>query len=208
LHLLNPFQNSKESYYFDTKKILHLRQELTKDVLAWNLNCFMSKTYPDCKDNEKLEITKSGTVFMNVIKDASDNITQISLVDMISPIKCRYIYSKCVSSNNKKEKTMSKEERFACESELSKEDLIKEVTEILNSEIHKKKTVWSLDKYNNIKDNIQSVKEKYSDIKNFDNIVEYLGYRNDDLPYSADLRDSLTQNIFTIAYMFKKNRFI
>jgi hypothetical protein len=209
LHLLNPFQNSKESYYFDTKKILHLRQELTKDVLAWNLNCFMSKTYPDCKDNEKLEITKSGTVFMNVIKDASDNITQISLVDMISPIKCRYIYSKCVSSNNKKEKTMSKEERFACESELSKEDLIKEVTEILNSEIHKKKTVWSLDKYNNIKDNIQSVKEKYSDIKNFDNIVEYLGYKkNDDLPYSADLRDSLTQNIFTIAYMFKKNRFI
>jgi hypothetical protein len=104
---------------------------------------------------------------------------------------------------------MSKEERFACESELSKEDLIKEVTEILNSEIHKKKTVWSLDKYNNIKDNIQSVKEKYSDIKNFDNIVEYLGYKkNDDLPYSADLRDSLTQNIFTIAYMFKKNRFI
>ena len=47
------------------------------------------------------------------------------------------------------------------------------------------------------------------DLNGFEDIVTYLDYsKNENLSYCADLNDSLTKNVFTIAYMFQKNQFI
>jgi hypothetical protein len=208
LHLLNPFQNSKESYYFDTKQILTLRKELIKDVLVWNLNCFKSKTYPDCINNEKLDVTSKGTLFLNMVKNEKGNITQASIINILSPIKSQYVYSKYVSSECKKEKGMKKEDRFACESIISEKQLIQEIKNILNCEMNKNKTVWSFEKDDFIKEGILSIKDKYK-IESNEDIVRELEYqKNENLTYSADLNDSFVQNIFMVAYMFKKNRFV
>lgn len=203
LHLLNPFQNQKISYYFDTKQILSLRKELLKDVLVYNINCFMAKTYPDIKHNKRMDVSK--TMFLNIVKDKEGNISQASIVNMISPIKCEYIYSKYVSSGTSKGSGMSKQERFACESVLSEEDLVRELKDVLYSDMNRDKVMWSFDETDLIFTN--SIKNFY-DLTSFKDIVSFLEYEKDpDLQYTADLDDSLFRNLFCLAYMFKKNYF-
>jgi hypothetical protein len=43
IHLLNPFRNEKCSFYFNSKKIMTLRNLVYKDIIAWNFNCYLSK---------------------------------------------------------------------------------------------------------------------------------------------------------------------
>lgn len=205
LHLLNPFQNQKLSYYFDTKHILSLRKELLKDVLIYNTNCFMAKTYPESRSLSKLDV--KNTMFLNILRDDKGSVLQASVLNMVSPIKCEFIYDKYVTSGSKKSKDMSKQDRFACESELSQEDVIKELDTILNSEINKSKTVWSFDGKCDFRET-KSIKREYY-VESFEEVVEILEYKkNEDLIYSADLKDSLIQNLFCISFMFKKNYFV
>lgn len=205
LHLLNPFQNQKISYYFDTKKILSLRKELLKDVLVYNLNSFMAKTYPDTKNNKKIDV--SNMLFLNILKDESGNITQASILNMLSPIKCEFVYSKYSSSGLKKNKDMSKQERFACESELTTEDISKELKDILHSDVNKDKTIWCFEKCDDIAI-VNSIKDEYK-LKEFNDIVKYFDYKkNEDLQYTSDFNDSLFVNIFCLAYVFSNNYFV
>ena len=204
LHLLNPFQNQKISYYFDTKQILSLRKELLKDVLLYNLNSFMAKTYPESKNNKRMDVSK--ILFLNIIKDEEGNILQGSILNMVSPIKCDFVYSKYSTSGISKEKGMSKQERFACESELTSEDIKKELTDVLHSDMNKDKVIWSFDDTDIIYTN--SIKHFY-DLKDFEELVEYLEYeKNKEIQYSADMNDSLFKNMFCLAFMFKKNYFV
>ena len=204
LHLLNPFQNSKISYYFDTKNILSLRKELVNDILIYNTNSFMAKLYPLTKTNKKLVV--SNTMFLNIMKNKDDNITQASIINMISPIKCEIVYNKYVSSGMKKTKNMLKEDKYACESSLTEEELIKELKNILYSEIHKDKIIWSFDTTDIIYTNSIS---SFYDLKDFNDVVEYLNYKkNEKLNYSADLNDSIVRNIFCLSYLFLKNNFV
>ena len=206
LHLFNPFQNQKISYYFDTKQILSLRKELLKDVLVYNINSFMAKTYPDSKTNKKLDISK--TMFLNIIRNERNEITQASILNMISPIKCEFVYSKYASSDSdEKTKKMTKQEKFACESTLTSDELEIEVKNILKSEMNKDKVIWSFDSIDDIF-YVNSIKHFYK-LDNFKDIVTYLDYKkNEELMYTADLEDSLFQNLFCVAYMFKKNYFV
>ena len=51
--------------------------------------------------------------------------------------------------------------------------------------------------------------KKISNIKEFDDIVEFLKYEEkEELNYSADINDSLVRNIFCLAFMFLKNRVV
>jgi hypothetical protein len=205
LHILNPFQNQKISYYFDTKQILSLRKELLKDVLIWNVNSYMAKTYPSTRNNKKLDV--SNTLFLNIIKNDEGEITQASILNMLSPIKCEFIYSKYSSSGMQKTKEMSKQERFACESEISSDDILKELADILKSDMYKDKVIWSFDNYDDII-YTNSIKHFYN-LKEFKDIIEYFKYaKNEELQYSADLEDSLFQNIFCLSYMFIQNYFV
>jgi len=205
LHLINPFQNQKISYYFDTKQILSLRKELLKDVIVYNLNSFMAKTYPDSKNNKKLDVSK--TMFLNIVRDKNGSITQASILNMISPIKCEFIYSKYASSDEDKTNKMSKQEKFACESVVSSKELEDEIKSILKSGMNKDKVIWSFDNHNDII-YTNSIKNFY-ELNKIEDIFSYLEYnKNPDLMYSADLNDSLFQNLFCLAYMFKKNYFV
>jgi hypothetical protein len=169
LHLINPFQNQKISYYFDTKQILSLRKELLKDVVVYNLNSFMAKTYPESKNNKKLDVSK--TIFLNIIRDKNGGITQASILNMISPIKCEFIYSKYASSDEDKTNKMSKQEKFACESILSSKELEDEIKTILQSGINKDKVIWSFGDYSDII-YTNSIKHFY-DLNKIEDIFSY-----------------------------------
>ena len=41
--LINPFRNERALYYFDSKKIMTLRNLVYTDILTWNMNCYLSK---------------------------------------------------------------------------------------------------------------------------------------------------------------------
>ena len=202
LHLLNPFQNSKISYYFDTKNILSLRKELLDDVLIYNLNSMMAKLYPTTKEKENIDITK--IIFLNILYDENNEPIQGSIINMVSPIKAELLYDKYVFSGNKKDKNMKKDEKTACESELTKEQFLSDIDGILNSEIYKDKKVWSFDKY---KDSI-SFKEEF-DLKNIEEVMDKLEYKkNEELHYSLDIKDSLCCNILCLSYMFFEKHFV
>ena len=205
LHLFNPFQNQKISYYFNTKKLVSLRKELLQDVLVYNINSFMAKTYPDTKDKKSLDV--SNTLFLNIIKDEHGNIKQASILNMLSPIKTEFVYSKYASSGENKTKNMSKEDRFACESALSSDDIMKEVKDILYAEVHKNKVIWSFEDYNDIIFT-NSIKSFYN-LNSFDDIVNHFEYkRNEELMYSADFTDSLFRNIFCLSFLFSQRHFV
>ena len=205
LHLLNPFRNEKISYYFDTKNILSLRKELLNDILIWNTNAMMAKMYPKTKDNKKLKICD--TLFVNIYKNKEGNVTQASIINMLSPIKAEILYNKYVTSGLKKTKDMKKEERFACESDLTSEELILEVNKILILEINKDKVIWTFEDYKEINIFTNSIKNHY-ELKNFENIVTFLEYKkNENLNYSADFTDSFVQNIFCISFLFFNTHF-
>jgi len=202
LHLLNPFQNSKISYYFDTKNILSLRKELLNDVLIYNLNSTMAKLYPITKNNEKIDVSKF--IFLNILYDVNNEPIQGSIINMVSPIKAELLYNKYVFSGNKKDKNMKKEDKTACESELTKEQFLSDIENILNSEIYKDRKVWSFDKF---KDSL-SFKEDFN-LKNIEEVMDKLEYKkNEELHYSLDIKDSLCCNILCLSYLFFEKNFI
>ena len=164
----------------------------------------MAKTYPESKNNKRMDVSK--ILFLNIIKDEEGNILQGSILNMVSPIKCDFVYSKYSTSGISKEKGMSKQERFACESELTSEDIKKELTDVLHSDMNKDQVIWSFDDTDIIYTN--SIKHFY-DLKDFEELVEYLEYeKNKEIQYSADMNDSLFKNMFCLAFMFKKNYFV
>ena len=201
IHILNPFRNEKISYYFDTKNILTLRMQITQDILLYNINSMMAKLYPTTSDNVRLDVSE--TLFVNVKKNNIGDITQVSIINMLSPIKCEYIYNKYVSSNDKKTKKMNKSEKFSCESDISSEELINEVTDILSSNLNKNKTLWSFESYDEFKFKTKSIKDEYN-IGDFSELIRKIKYEN----VMVDLNDSFVQNIFCISYMFLNNRFV
>lgn len=206
LHLLNPFQNEKVSYYFDTKNILHLRKEVIQDVLVYNTNSMMAKLYPTTKDKTKLVVSE--TLFLNIVKDEKGNLKQVSILNMLSPIKCELVYNKYVSSGLKKSKEMKNNEKYECESTLTENELIEELHKILNSEMNKNKTVWGFENYDKLKIKSKSIKEIYK-IEKIEDIATSLNYKkNEDLKYSINLSDSFSQNIFCMSYMFFQNHFV
>lgn len=207
LHLLNPFRNEKVSYYFDSKAILSLRMHVIQDILIWNINSMMAKLYPSTSENNKLNI--SDAIFMFVIYHNKSTIKQISIISMVSPIKCEFVYNKYVSQNTVKTKDMNKSDKFSCESNLSSDDIIKEVNNLLNSELYKDRNIWGFDSYDDIiEKEVYSIKELF-EFENIQEMVSLIGYeKNPDIKYSLNCDDAFYCNILTITFMFLNYHFI
>jgi hypothetical protein len=95
---------------------------------------------------------------------------------------------------------MKKEERFACESSLTEEELIDDVNKILKLDINRDKVIWVFDTYKEIDIMTNSIKHFYY-LNNFEEIIKFLNYTpNEDLTYSADFNDSFTINIFCLSF--------
>ena len=207
LHLFNPFRNEKASYYFDSKSILSLRMNVITDILIWNINSMMAKMYQNSRQCESLNV--SDTIFLHILKDSSGKVKQASLVNMISPIKCEFMYNKYVSSGNKKTKEMGKIDRFACESDVSSEDIVKEINGILNCDMNKDKNVWGFENYSDIveTDNY-SIKDNY-EIETMEEVMTSLNYvKNSEIKYSLDCDDSFYCLVLCLSFMFMNRHFI
>ena len=76
------------------------------------------------KDKTKLDV--SDTLFLNIVKDDSGSVKQVSILNMLSPIKCELVYNKYVSSGLKKSKEMKSIEKYECESSLLEVELVEE----------------------------------------------------------------------------------
>ena len=89
LTLLNPFRNEKSQYYFNSKNIISLRKLVTNDIIVWNTNCYLSKTY-NPKNKKTFNVDKK--LFVHINKNEEGDITQFSVLNMLSPTKIRLIY--------------------------------------------------------------------------------------------------------------------
>lgn len=206
LHLINPFRNERVSYYFDMKNILSLRKEVVNDILIWNTNAFMAKTYPERRDNPVLDV--SDTLFLNITRDALGKIREVSIVEMVSSIKCEIIYDKFVMIDAKKNKMMDREERFGCESSITEEMLLLEVRNILTSNLNKNKVIWAFEMYQEFSDlNIRSISEECS-LEDFNDVVSKLDYKPVENKGKLDLCESIIQNAFSLCYLFTVRKFV
>lgn len=208
LHLLNPLSNEHLTYYFDSKKILSLRNEILKDILIYNINSMMAKKYPEVKIKELPKINTEKLLFLYVNRNVDKQITQISILKMLSPIKCEYIYNKHVSNNLKKDKKMDKTTKKQTESEISLEDLLKEVNNMLSLKLYKDYTIISWDKVDEIKQDMIYTKEEYK-LEKFQDIIDYFKYKkNEELKYSLDFDDSFSCVLILLAYNFYNKYFV
>jgi hypothetical protein len=203
--LLNPFRNEKFSYYFNSESILTLRNLLTTDILIYNFNCMMAKMYPQVKDNKELqEIGVNDLIFLNVMKDG-DTITQVSLVQMLSPIKCDLIYNSY--SKLEKEIAENKIEKFRKESKVTEEEMLKEVNYILSSSQNKDKIILS-----NLED--KKIKSKLSLFENEfkadeDEVLDWLDYsKNEEKGFSLNWNDGLHLLFCRLTYLFFHRKFV
>jgi len=208
LHLLNPLSNEHLTYYFDSKKILSLRQEILKDILIYNINSMMAKTYPSVKIKQLPKINTDKLLFLHTKRNIKREITQISILKMLSPIKCEYIYNKHVSNGMKKDKKMDKSTKKQTEAELSMDQLLDEVNNMLASNLYKDYTLISFENIDEIKQKIIYIKDEFK-LNKFDDIIEYFKYtKNEDLKYCLDFNDSFSCVLISLGYTFFNKHFV
>ena len=212
VHVLNPFMNQCTSYYFDSKKIMCLRQKVHNDILVYNLNSMMAKLYPKSRNANLPKLNVKNTMFLDVRKNEDGKVIQVSLLNVLSPIKVEFIFNEFVSSNEeKKTKEMNREDRFQVEAIMTQKEIYKKVEEILLNPMNKDKEVWCFEK--DMVDNLPSVKYRFLKdeyhIPDEDSIVNFLGYKKDeDKTYSLPMDCSLTKNIFNVSFLFFNHTFV
>jgi hypothetical protein len=230
--LINPFMNERVCYYFKSKNILTLRRYLIQDLVIFNTNCMLSKLYNQntgvYTDNGKLgilcdeknqiderrvldnQIDKKSILkitddlLLYCTKNSDNDIIQINILEMKSPIKCEYLYNSFVKPEKDYEyieddNEISKIYRLRNESSKQMKDIEKEVNELLNNNLYKDRKIWMEKKYDFLKIKNENIR-LYSDFIPFNNckeLFEYIGYKkNPELIYSLDLNDALYCSIF------------
>ena len=227
--LINPFMNERVCYYFKSKNILTLRRYLIQDLVIFNTNCMLSKLYNQNNDRrefdnnfpkiegkiiKELKITDDLLIYCK--KDVSNNIIQVNILEMKSPIKCEFIYNSYIKIENSdllldnleiNTRTLDKINKLRNESIKKIEDVEKEVNELLNNNLYKDRKIWMEEKYDFLKIKDENIRLYSNSIpyKNCKEIFDFIGYKkNPELNYSLDLNDALYSNIFYL-YIFSIN---
>lgn len=204
IHLINPFRNEKVCYHFNSKKIMTLRRLIIQDMLLWNTNCMLSKMYNnDLLINKKPEMNITDHLFLHFIKDEDDNIIQVNILQMLSPIKVELVYNSFVHpyelNDNKK---LEKIYKLQLESSKTELQVINEVNDLLNNNIYKDKPIWMEEENNFLEFKENRDIKIYSSILDDKNAIEvFEGSRynkNKELSYGLDISDALYCNIFFI----------
>ena len=196
--LLNPFMNEKVSYYFNTKKILTLRDYLYGDIMTFNMNCLLAKMTNVMSQKEKLRV--ENCIFVDISRDEEDEIVQASVIRMISPIKTEVLLNKYITKENTSvDRDPERSNRSRYESEYTESDFEKEIQEIVSNPLYNsenKLKVYSREEIPYISKNRQVVIEVEEEI-----------YDEDDKEQSEmrkiELRDSLGKNMIYLSKIFE-----
>jgi len=181
--LLNPFRNEKVSYYFNTKNIMTLREYLYQDILTFNMNCMLAKNN-NVRTKEVLEVENN---LLTVVDNPNDP-TQTVMIKFISPIKIDVVANLYASID--KEKADEKKEKYMLESKFSKEDMIEQVSKILDK--NKKNVIFSYQDVDKL------------EIKKTKDVEEMV---NEHTKSIVDL-SLLDKSMYFILELFKTHRFI
>jgi len=128
--LLNPFMNQKVSYYFNTKKILTLRNYVFEDIMNFNTNCMLAKKTDVLSVKDKMRV--ENCLFVDTDTNDQGEITQISVVRMVSPIKTEIMFNKYIKGEVDEE-NKTRKEKFRMESETTMIDAREEISKIVNN---------------------------------------------------------------------------
>lgn len=168
LSLINPFRNERCYFHFNSRKVMSLRNQIYKDVLTWNFNCYLAKNY-----NKRCPTVfpTENKLFLQAVEDDL-GVRQLTLVEFLSPTKMfvkENIYFKREYPEDEK---MNRSKKLCRESEV----------EFDKSFFQKYKTFEIMDMTTFFK---EVVTEEI-------NLKEHLGYvRNPELKYELDFEDSL-----------------
>jgi len=201
--LLNPFMNEKVSYYFNTKKILTLRDYLFQDIMTFNINCLLAKmtNVLTCKPKLRVE----NCVFVDISKDDDDSVNQVSVIRMVSPIKTEVLLNKYIKKeNNSMTKDPERKNRSRYESEYTMTDFEKDINDIVNSPL-----------YNAENDLVVYAREEIpyisSDKQYVIEIEEEIDIDEEDKEKNAmrkiEERDSLSKNMIYLSKLFERYSF-
>lgn len=196
--LLNPLMNEKVSYYFNSKQILLLRNKVYTDIMTFNLNCLLAKKTDVLCGKEKLRV--ENCFFIDVLR-YNNKVVQVTLIRMVSPIKCEVLVNKYVQNDaDNYEETYKKIRKDKCqiESLFERREIFNEVNEILKGTFYnqnEKTIVYT------------QVHEKFLDESVIQKVLTVEKER-DKLLDDIEKYDSLNANMMYIVDVFNKYRFI
>jgi hypothetical protein len=194
--LLNPFRNEKVSFYFNSKNINSLRKRVYEDVVMWNTNCFMSKTFSARARTPPLPI--ANTLFVHILHEG--RMKQFSVVRIMSPTKVYILRNRYVHSDTEEKEKI---EKLCRESSVSEEEAVCELQTLLTGAEFRDAVVWSNLPIDGVK--TRNMHELIGDTNVFDKL-EYK--KPEDQRYSIDERDALNQAMGTIAYVSTIFKFV
>ena len=162
--LLNVFTNEKIFYHFNSKEILELRNLVIEDILVYNCNCFLSKNF---NVYNKKTFKYLDCLFVH-ISYSKNEITQVNILEFLSPTKCILLLNKyfCCSERS----TKSRKDKLCFYSDTSSLSAIGFINNYLETNKHKKIFMMN-DVDNNIvykQHNIYDFIENLDDIEYFD----------------------------------------
>jgi hypothetical protein len=187
--LLNPFRNEKVSYYLNSKQINTLRKRVYEDVIMWNTNCFLSKTFNARSRMPSLPIANN--VFVHVLRE--ERMKQYAVVKVLSPTKV-YVVKTCYVAHDTDD--TDKIEKMCRESTVTESEATAELLALLQSAEYANVPVWSNEPIEGIK--THDVSELTGPIDVFAKL-EYS--KPDEQRYTIDERDALNRVLGTIAYI-------
>lgn len=85
--LINPFRNEKANYYFKSQKIMTLRDQVYRDILTWNFNCFLAKTY-NSRNTKVLRV--DNCYFAHLSRKRSECAVCLECQEMITLQPCQH----------------------------------------------------------------------------------------------------------------------
>jgi len=227
--LINPFRNEKVNYYFKSKNIMSLRNQVYRDIITWNFNCFIAKNY-NSRNPKVLPVDDCYFAYINYHRSKCTVCEKKKRMSKIKPCDhelCHDCASKlkkcpfCLQNIDKIE-----EDQQVCQ--LSIVDFIspskafvktnqyyKLITDKEKLTKHEKLCIESSEKFDDkwreklnrkvwlIDDNFHHLIAKVDD---WEKELKYV--KNEDLKYEMDFDDGLIQLFCYLHYLAKEYKFV
>ena len=197
LILLNPFMNEKVSYYFNSKQILLLRNKVYTDIMTFNLNCLLAKKTNVLSAKEKLRV--ENCFFLDVARQ-NNKVVQVTLIRMVSPIKCEVLVNKYVQNdadNYEDSYKKTRSDKCQIQSTYTRQEIFGEVNKIL------KEVLYNQDQKTVV---YTQVEEKFLD-KDVIQQVVVVEKQRDKLLDEIEGYDSLNANMMYVVDLFNTYKF-